>query len=217
MTIVEWADYECPFCGRAAPALDKLFKAFPGKIRLVFKNYPLSIHQNSEIAARAAVAAGQAGQVLADARCAVQEPGKGSRQAQHREARARPRPRHEEVQGRLAERSRGRPGCARSQGRRQARARGNAAHLHQRSPLQAGPIRLRQGSGPLGAAGDQDAHRKERDAREGGGEKARDVRRAQRERRAAARSPGARKPPVPTHVKMPPAPRLPPKAASSSK
>jgi len=61
VTIVEWADYECPFCGRAAPALDKLFKEFPDKIRLVFKNYPLSIHQNSEIAARAAVAAGKQG------------------------------------------------------------------------------------------------------------------------------------------------------------
>ncbi len=61
VTIVEWADYECPFCGRAAPVLDKLFKKFPGKIRLVFKNYPLSIHQYSESAARAAVAAGLQG------------------------------------------------------------------------------------------------------------------------------------------------------------
>jgi protein-disulfide isomerase len=61
VTIVEWADFECPFCGRAAPELDKLVKEYPGKIRLVFKNYPLSMHPHSEDAARAAMAAGKQG------------------------------------------------------------------------------------------------------------------------------------------------------------
>lgn len=61
VTIVEWADFECPFCGHAAPLLDKIFAEYPGKIHFVFKNYPLSIHPNSESAARAAMAARKQG------------------------------------------------------------------------------------------------------------------------------------------------------------
>jgi protein-disulfide isomerase len=61
VTIVEWADFECPFCGRAAPLLDKIFAEYPGKIHFVYKNYPLSIHEHSEIAARAAMAARKQG------------------------------------------------------------------------------------------------------------------------------------------------------------
>lgn len=61
IVIIEWADFECPFCGRAAPLLDEKVKQFPGSIKLVFKNYPLASHKNSETAARAAVAAGQQG------------------------------------------------------------------------------------------------------------------------------------------------------------
>jgi protein-disulfide isomerase len=57
--IIEWADFECPFCGKAAPALHELVKVYPGQVRLVFKHYPLSIHKHAEKAARAAVAAGK--------------------------------------------------------------------------------------------------------------------------------------------------------------
>jgi protein-disulfide isomerase len=59
VTIVEWADFECPFCGAAAPVLDKVVRRYPGNVRLVFKCYPLSSHEHAEIAARAAVAAGR--------------------------------------------------------------------------------------------------------------------------------------------------------------
>lgn len=61
VTIVEWADYECPHCGLMAPILHKLVDRFPGQVRLVFKNYPLSMHEHAEMAARAAVAAGKQG------------------------------------------------------------------------------------------------------------------------------------------------------------
>ncbi|HVU03832.1 MAG TPA: thioredoxin domain-containing protein [Polyangiaceae bacterium] len=61
VTIVEWADFQCPYCGAAAPVLDKLPEQYPGNVRLVFKNYPLSIHEHSEVAARGAVAAGKQG------------------------------------------------------------------------------------------------------------------------------------------------------------
>ncbi len=56
VTIVEWADFECPYCLIMSPMLDSLIERFPGQVRLVYKLYPLSGHKNGEIAARAAVA-----------------------------------------------------------------------------------------------------------------------------------------------------------------
>jgi protein-disulfide isomerase len=57
VTIVEWADFECPFCRQASPLLDKIVDAYPGKVRLVYKSYPLKAHVHGEPAARAAAAA----------------------------------------------------------------------------------------------------------------------------------------------------------------
>ena len=61
VTIVEFADFECPGCGKAQPVLEKLLAKYPSQVRLVFKNYPLSIHKHAEKAARAALAAGRQG------------------------------------------------------------------------------------------------------------------------------------------------------------
>jgi protein-disulfide isomerase len=61
VTIVEYSDFQCPFCGRVVPSLDKLFKAYPDKIRIIFKQYPLSFHANARPAAKAALAAGRQG------------------------------------------------------------------------------------------------------------------------------------------------------------
>jgi protein-disulfide isomerase len=61
VTLVEWADFECPFCGFAAPVLKGIVEKYPEQVRLVFKHYPLSAHQHSETAARAAVAAQKQG------------------------------------------------------------------------------------------------------------------------------------------------------------
>jgi thiol-disulfide isomerase/thioredoxin len=57
VTIVEWADFECPHCRHAAPRLEKVVESHPGKVRLVYKFYPLQAHVHGESAARAAVAA----------------------------------------------------------------------------------------------------------------------------------------------------------------
>jgi thiol-disulfide isomerase/thioredoxin len=57
VTIVEWADFECPHCRHAAPLLEKVVDTHPGKVRLVFKFYPLQAHVHGELAARGAVAA----------------------------------------------------------------------------------------------------------------------------------------------------------------
>ncbi len=61
VTIVEWADFECPFCGMASPLLAKTAKKYPEQVQVVFKHYPLSAHEHAENAARAAIAAGKQG------------------------------------------------------------------------------------------------------------------------------------------------------------
>ncbi len=55
--VVEFADFECPACGAARPVLDEIYHQYEGQVRFVFKEFPLSIHQYAEKAARAAVAA----------------------------------------------------------------------------------------------------------------------------------------------------------------
>ncbi len=61
--IVEFADFECPHCGKVAPMVHALAEKGPiaGKIRIVFKNMPLKMHPHAEPAARAAWAAHQQG------------------------------------------------------------------------------------------------------------------------------------------------------------
>ena len=57
VTIVEFADFECPYCQRIAPLLDALWEKHKGEVRMVFKYMPLPMHPRGEPAARAAVAA----------------------------------------------------------------------------------------------------------------------------------------------------------------
>lgn len=62
VTIVEWADFECPACQAMSPVLDSMVERFPGQVRLIYKNYPLKDkHPHAEAAARASVAAGAQG------------------------------------------------------------------------------------------------------------------------------------------------------------
>ncbi len=61
VVIVEWADFECPACKAASPVIDATLAKHPNDVRLVFKNFPLEIHQNAETAARAAMAADRQG------------------------------------------------------------------------------------------------------------------------------------------------------------
>jgi protein-disulfide isomerase len=57
ITVVEWADFECPHCRHAAPVLEELVDKFPGKVRFVFKVFPLAAHRHGESTARAVIAA----------------------------------------------------------------------------------------------------------------------------------------------------------------
>jgi len=57
VTLVEFADFECPFCQHIAPQLDELCEKKKPNLRLVFKFMPLAMHPRGEPAARAAIAA----------------------------------------------------------------------------------------------------------------------------------------------------------------
>jgi protein-disulfide isomerase len=57
ITIVEFADFECPYCAIMAPRLEETFNKRSGQIRFAYKFMPLSGHPHSDIAARAAIAA----------------------------------------------------------------------------------------------------------------------------------------------------------------
>jgi protein-disulfide isomerase len=61
VTLVEYGDFECPNCKQAAPAVKLLLQRFPGRVRLVWRNFPLEeVHPHALQAALAAeVAAGQ--------------------------------------------------------------------------------------------------------------------------------------------------------------
>jgi protein-disulfide isomerase len=62
ITIVEFSDYQCPFCARAEPIINDALKAYPTQARFVYKHFPLeSIHPQAMGAAQAAVAAGMQG------------------------------------------------------------------------------------------------------------------------------------------------------------
>jgi protein-disulfide isomerase len=55
VTVVEFADYECPFCVRAEATLRELRSDYGDKVRFVFKNEPLPFHKRAEPAAEAAL------------------------------------------------------------------------------------------------------------------------------------------------------------------
>jgi protein-disulfide isomerase len=62
VTLVEYGDYECPYCGKAHPVVKALERHFGKRLRFVFRNFPLTqAHPHAEHAAEAAEAAGEAG------------------------------------------------------------------------------------------------------------------------------------------------------------
>ncbi|HEY6099727.1 MAG TPA: thioredoxin domain-containing protein, partial [Anaeromyxobacter sp.] len=61
ITIVEFSDYECPYCVRAEPTVKDLLAKYPGKIKLVYRDYPLPMHPKAPKAAEAAHCAGDQG------------------------------------------------------------------------------------------------------------------------------------------------------------
>jgi len=61
LVIVEFTEFQCPYCARVAPTLDSIVRANPDKIRLVYKHFPLSFHKDAPAAGAAAIAAQKQG------------------------------------------------------------------------------------------------------------------------------------------------------------
>ena len=62
LTLVEYGDYQCPFCGAAYPEVKKVQKELGSKLRFVFRNFPLTnVHEFAMVAAETAEAAGAQG------------------------------------------------------------------------------------------------------------------------------------------------------------
>lgn len=61
ITLVEFSDFQCPYCVAAFPEIGAILRAYPTQVRFVFKEYPLEIHSYAELAADAAVAAHKQG------------------------------------------------------------------------------------------------------------------------------------------------------------
>ena len=61
ITIVEFSDFQCPFCGRAEPTLKQVRAKYGDKVRLVYMDFPLGIHDHAIDAASAGRCAGEQG------------------------------------------------------------------------------------------------------------------------------------------------------------
>ncbi len=57
VTIVELADFQCPYCKKAEDTVADVLKAYPTKVKIVWRNFPLKFHPQAELAAEAAVEA----------------------------------------------------------------------------------------------------------------------------------------------------------------
>jgi len=62
VTIIEFSDYQCPYCRRAEPVVQQVLERYPSQVRFVFRHFPLDrIHPNARGAAEAAACANEQG------------------------------------------------------------------------------------------------------------------------------------------------------------
>jgi len=62
ITIVEFSDFQCPFCQRVLPTLEQIMEKYPDQVRVVYRNLPLRSHSRARPAAEAALCANDQGQ-----------------------------------------------------------------------------------------------------------------------------------------------------------
>jgi len=61
ITLVEFSDFQCPYCDKAVVKIEALLKAYPKDVKLIFKQFPLDSHSQAQISAQAALAAHEQG------------------------------------------------------------------------------------------------------------------------------------------------------------
>jgi protein-disulfide isomerase len=61
ITIIEFSDFQCPFCKRGRDTMDEVLKAYPNDVKIAFKHYPLPFHDKAMPASRASWAAQRQG------------------------------------------------------------------------------------------------------------------------------------------------------------
>ncbi|MGZ3787558.1 MAG: DsbA family protein [Bacteriovorax sp.] len=64
VTLVEYSDFQCPFCSKASVTVAELEKKYGSKLKVAFKNYPLPFHSQARLAAEAAQCANEQGSKL---------------------------------------------------------------------------------------------------------------------------------------------------------
>ena len=57
VTVTLFDDFQCPYCARLLPTIEKVMQAYPTQVRVVFKHFPLSMHKFARQAAIASIAA----------------------------------------------------------------------------------------------------------------------------------------------------------------
>ena len=158
VTIVEFSDFQCPYCSRAIETLKKVEENYAGKVRLVYRDYPLvQIHPDAARAAEAATCANDQGKFWADARRPLRAPGQAGGAGPHEDG-GRPGPRPRRLR---AVPGFGPPCRGVEEGRRRRRALRrvfDARLLHQRPPRRGRAAvrglrpRDRRGAGPRRAS-----------------------------------------------------------------
>jgi protein-disulfide isomerase len=61
VTIIEFSDFQCPFCSRVGPTMKQIQDTYGDKVRIAFKHNPLPFHADAPLASKAALAAGEQG------------------------------------------------------------------------------------------------------------------------------------------------------------